>query len=259
VTNSAGETCLHRAAASGYLVHCARLISLGAVVNAATKDGLTALHVACQKAQIDIVRSLLEQGADIYARSNQGHVVDIACRCSNLEMLQLLIDRLDATRLSCSRALRLVCRRRDCRFVRILLDYHLPDIHSLDERGQGPLHYVFPDSTNRSYASSRYYKDTVPETAQLLLKYGANVHVADAEGTTALHQACKMGDVETVQLLLDHGAAVNHSDNKGMTALHLAGATKNSRVLQLLLDRGADINIRDNSGRTMLEVLCGRR
>ncbi len=45
-----------------------------------------------------------------------------------------------------------------------------------------------------------------PQIAKLLLQKGADVHVKDQDGWTALKRAQKRGATEIVQLLKEHGA-----------------------------------------------------
>ena len=66
VPNDQGETLLHVfCGGRGYasLVNATAAIERGAVLDAKNAEGLTALHLACQHGQVDIVRFLLGQGA----------------------------------------------------------------------------------------------------------------------------------------------------------------------------------------------------
>src|ERR1043166_675050 len=55
-----------------------------------------------------------------------------------------------------------------------------------------------------------------------LLKQGANVNAAAADGTTALHWASYRDDVETADLLIGAGAKVNAANDLGATPLWAA-------------------------------------
>ena len=86
------------------------------------------------------------------------------------------------------------------------------------------------------------------EMVEVLLNYGANVHVRDKNGNTFLH---KVDRVDLVQVFLDYGINVNATNNYGATPLHMV---KKVEVLQVLLARGANINATDKFGRTPLSV-----
>jgi ankyrin repeat protein len=120
-----------------------------------------------------------------------------------------------------------------------------------------------------------------------LLKGGADVNAAQADGMTALHWAALNGDLPTmdvlllagatrdaltrvgaytplhlasqrgnapaVKRLLDAGARVGALTTTGVQPLHLAAQSGNAAAVQALLDRGADIDAADKThGRTAL-------
>src|SRR5919201_3853178 len=57
------------------------------------------------------------------------------------------------------------------------------------------------------------------ETLRALLKKGANVNAAEADGTTALHWASYRDDLESADVLIHAGAAVNAANYLGVTPL----------------------------------------
>ena len=60
------------------------------------------------------------------------------------------------------------------------------------------------------------------DVALALLKAGADVHVKDSIGRTALHWACDKGLEELVRALIERGSRVNEQDSLGCTPLMLA-------------------------------------
>ncbi|XP_051632046.1 LOW QUALITY PROTEIN: protein phosphatase 1 regulatory subunit 12C [Manacus candei] len=63
---------------------------------------------------------------------------------------------------------------------------------------------------------------------------------ANADGISALHQACIDENMEVVQFLVESGADVNQADNEGWTPLHVAAACGCRSIAQYLLEHGAD-------------------
>ena len=84
------------------------------------------------------------------------------------------------------------------------------------------------------------YGDQRVDTAELLVKAGADVHV-QAFGQTTLHIAASKGHVELAQLLLERGADVNATAKiRGalLTPLALAVQAKQSKMADFLRERG---------------------
>ena len=63
---------------------------------------------------------------------------------------------------------------------------------------------------------------TTADIARLLIEFGADVNLADADGTTALMKAAFFGRDEVVEALLANGADVTARQRNGATALDLA-------------------------------------
>src|SRR3954463_3390873 len=75
-----------------------------------------------------------------------------------------------------------------------------------------------------------------------LLKSGADVNSATANGTTALMLAAASGNIDAVKPLLDGGADVNAKEPvRGLTAAMFAAASNRAAVLTLLAKSGSDL------------------
>ena len=72
--------------------------------------------------------------------------------------------------------------------------------------------------------------------------------MADSNGWTALHHACKYGDYESVKFLLDNYASVNKFSNKGYYPIHVAALFDKSNIIKLLLEcEGVKIDVSYNN------------
>jgi ankyrin repeat protein len=86
---------LHRAAAEGNLAHARDLIRAGAALDAFDAIGYTPLHHAVRNEWFEMVRLLLDAGADINARDNRaGSLAPIAVAASHASprMVEFLLQ-----------------------------------------------------------------------------------------------------------------------------------------------------------------------
>ena len=83
------------------------------------------------------------------------------------------------------------------------------------------------------------------QTAELLIRAGADVKLADRYGVTPLYLACANGNAAMIKLLLDNGADANTTDPTGETALMAASRVGNLESVKALLDRGAKVDAAD--------------
>jgi ankyrin repeat protein len=70
--------------------------------------------------------------------------------------------------------------------------------------------------------------------ANTLLRYGADVNIADNEGITALMIASSMGFANIVCKLIEHGANVFITNSGGETALTNAMQENHTEVISIL-------------------------
>ena len=85
-----------------------------------------------------------------------------------------------------------------------------------------------------------------------LLQTGADVNLAQVDGTTALHWAAYNDDAEAVALLVKAGANVNAVNNYGVPPLAEACINGDAAIVKLLLAAGADANATMKGGETVL-------
>jgi ankyrin repeat protein len=87
-----------RAAKKGDVVEVMRLLALDpSLVEARDKDGCTPLHCASWKGNLDVVRAVLDAGADVAARNHNEHYGDTALHAAahgnQPAVVELLIER----------------------------------------------------------------------------------------------------------------------------------------------------------------------
>uniref|UniRef100_A0A8C5FYR4 cGMP-dependent protein kinase interacting domain-containing protein n=1 Tax=Gouania willdenowi TaxID=441366 RepID=A0A8C5FYR4_GOUWI len=80
------------------------------------------------------------------------------------------------------------------------------------------------------------------------------INCANADGITALHQACIDGSMEIVSFLWDHGANINQVDNEGWTPLHVAASCGYPEIADFLLQHGASLTAVNCDGDVPLDI-----
>uniref|UniRef100_A0A673LXN2 Histone-lysine N-methyltransferase EHMT2-like n=1 Tax=Sinocyclocheilus rhinocerous TaxID=307959 RepID=A0A673LXN2_9TELE len=82
------------------------------------------------------------------------------------------------------------------------------------------------------------------EVVKYLIQTGACIYHAD--GSTGLHHAAKLGNLEVVMLLLSTGQVdINAQDSGGWTPIIWAAEHRHIDVIRALLNRGANVTLRD--------------
>ena len=90
------------------------------------------------------------------------------------------------------------------------------------------------------------------QALHVLLARHAGVNTRGADGTTPLHWAARVDDLESVRLLLRAGAEVNVANRYGVTPLMLAAVNGSAGVVDALLEAGADATATLPEGETVL-------
>ncbi len=84
------------------------------------------------------------------------------------------------------------------------------------------------------------------ETAELLIRAGANVNLANDLGVTPLWLACSNGNGAMVARLLVAGANPNAARSTGESPLMACARTGNAGAVQALVERGANVNAKES-------------
>ena len=101
----------------------------------------------------------------------------------------------------------------------------------------------------------------------LLIQHGADVHIKDSDGNTALMyvlMTSRYGHTSAIEALIEHSKDVINVQNKsGNTALIYAINTLYSptvlEIVKLLIKSGADVALKNKLGNTALEVAYEKR
>ena len=252
--NDEGLTPLHRASLGlqeGHrdIVHF--LLDHGANYGARDKNGNTALHFSASEGHLEVSRILLEQGADVNSQNGEGLTplqrASQGLREGYLDIMRLLLhlnhDAIwNARDKSGNTALHFAASEGHLEVALMLLKLGA-DVNSQNDEGLTPLQ-----------RASQGLRGGHRDIAHLFLDNGANVHMPDRRGNTALHYAASEGHLEAARVLLKHNAEVNSWNEDGYTAFLFALKRQNPDIVQLLLDHNADVHVYDWRGDTLLHA-----
>jgi len=233
-------------AARGKLGVLKQKIRRGAKVDFADYDRRSALHLACAEGHAQIVRFLLENGANGELKDRWGRTcVDEAQSRGDEEVLAVLreYDLLeeDETEHDDSSA-------------------KTDDDHDQQLDGDSvPMTSLLGGGEESTVAAQQHQKTQDQQQQQQqppdLVK--ANSVVSGME----MLEFSARGFVDLLRERLMSGAGVNYSDYDKRTALHLAASEGHAEVAELLLLNGASALARDRFGRTPIDdaMRCGHR
>ena len=174
------------------------LVEAGADVNQAGFMSSTPLHRAIENGDVEIVKILVAAGADINKGGFMGGTpLSLAIEKGNKEIVKILLAAAGGV---------------------------MPEVPASEQDAAG----------------------AAP-------KPSGSGHVA--VGAIPLHLAVADGNTELVQILIVANADLNAKDGSGNTALHLAVQQKDAdpELVRILVEAGADVLARNNAGRTPLE------
>ncbi|MCH2379054.1 MAG: ankyrin repeat domain-containing protein, partial [Pedosphaera sp.] len=182
------------------------LIKGGVKLNLKNKEGNTALMTAAFLGQPEIVKALLEKGADINAKNNTGSTA-LASAELPWELAKGILDFLSAV------------------------------VHG-------------PAGVTLDYEK---IKAARPVCAQILRDAGGKAAAPAEAGGGTLMDAVFNEDLAAVKKLIAEGANVNmRKADDGSTPLHVAVFVCNIEIMKVLIAAKADVNAKNNKGETPL-------
>ena len=262
---AADDPPLVAAAEAGDVAEVRDLLAAGAHVDAASVDGVTALHWAVHRDLPELVRLLLDSGADVSAANRYGvQPIALAATNGSAAVLRRLLDAgadPNAAMPGGETALMTAARAGPPEAVRVLLRAGA-DPNARDDLG---------GQTAVMWAAARNNAPAVHALAEL----GADLHVRTAGPSpppsrsyfrspaptsfTALLFAVRAGAIDAVRALLDAGADIDDTLSDGQSALVVAAANAHWELADYLLDRGADPNLAGAGWNALHQTVRTRR
>jgi len=181
------------------------------------------LFLSAKKNEKSVVRFLLDNGADVFARDLEGRTpLHVAAANGHREIAAMLIPA------------------------------------SISPRGPKKPDKPPPTPGEKKESKALFEFDAEYLESLSFDKFLENAHcyvsLTDDNGSTPLHLAASNGHYDVADLLVGYGADVNAANKKGRTSLHAAAVAGDDAIVALLLLNGADAKVRDEKGNTPSDV-----
>jgi len=246
----------------------------------AQQDSTSLLMQAVEDADLPMVQSLLNRGADFKAKDADGNSpLMLATLYATPEIMKTLIERgADSNDKNKAGTTALMWAVGDLGKVKLLLDRgakvnvqaesgFTPLMMAANSPGTGPVVRVLLDrGADVNLATKSGFTPLMaalaggdPEVIRHIMDKKPSVRAANAAGWTAMHAAARLRNPAIVKRLLEIGAEAQPKKNhQNRTPLLWAAMSGDPAVVQLLLDHGADVNVRESlSGTTALILTAG--
>ncbi|XP_071836319.1 uncharacterized protein [Apostichopus japonicus] len=194
----------------------------------------TALHIACRKAEGDMIKLLVDSGAQVDIQNDDGHTpLHITAWLGDVTTLKYLYhvkanpdicDKLDRS------PLHIAAENGHTEVVELLVDRFKASVAARTKDGSTLMHI----------ASQCGH----PDTALAFLKKGVPLHMPNKAGAVCLHAAAKRGHTAVVKALLTKGALVDARTKDNYSALHISVQYCKPLVVQTLLGYGAQVQLK---------------
>ena len=210
------------------------------------ENGETILHAACFVGNLQVVKALMDHGADPSATDHDGftplHTLmeGLGGSENTEEVLSFMLSKsanLHKKNLSGKTILHIACRKGETGWAEKILDQGA-DVNVRDDEGNSPLHLI----SDKNPAAM----------VELLLQHGADVGARNNATDTPLHSMYRRREADAAA----KGVEVDAYTSERRTPLHLAAELGSLEMLKLLAVEGkADVAARDHEGRHAWRVL----
>jgi serine/threonine-protein phosphatase 6 regulatory ankyrin repeat subunit B len=204
------------------------------------------LYLACQENHLEIVKTLIKNGANIEFSFREGFTpLYVACQTGNLDIIKYLIEHgayINSQCINGSTPLYIASQEGKTEVVELLLTSGA-NKSLFFKKGFTPL-----------YVASRNGHD---KTVLKLIEDGYNVDITDDDGATSIYVASQNGHHEVVKLLIDNGANPEVGFLGGYSSLYVASQNGHDKVvIELIKSPITRINHCAPNGSHPLYIAC---
>jgi ankyrin repeat protein len=249
-----GNSLLHLAVREGNVDIIKYLVSEGANVNSRNIADEAPIHIAANSGNLDVVIQLISNGADINVKDSIGNTsLHDAVENDHIQIVKYLISQgaeINTQNNGHQSPLHEAVVFNKVEMSKLLVSEGA-NVNTKDEDRKSPLHAAIINENL--------------ELVKYLAANGADVNAKDKFDRTPLHQAAYEGNLDVVKHLILKGSEI---DEKGAfylhlgkmeltlncTPLHIAAKNGHFEVVKYLLYQGADVNLKNNDGDTVLDL-----
>lgn len=216
-----------------------RLLMKGVSPDSTNEDGLTALHQCCIDDNEEMMKLLIEYGANVNAEDSEKWTpLHAAATCGHLHLVRYLI----------SRGANLLAVNADGNMPYDICEDEVALDYIEGEMARCGVTQELIDETRASTESQMLYD------LKQAVAVDADIETPDHQGATPLHIAAANGYIRVVEFLLDHHVSTDVKDVDDWTPVHAAACWGHLEVLEVLCQHGADLNAKTKHDETPADI-----
>ncbi|MDR2419956.1 MAG: ankyrin repeat domain-containing protein, partial [Puniceicoccales bacterium] len=209
-------------------------------LNAKNKNDWTPLYIAAQEGRFEIAKRLIEKGADVMARTSEGHgqwtALHIAAKKGHIAVIEALLSE------------------------PVLQGKRTEQLNAKDGNGRTPLYIAAAyghDAVVKALLSDSVHQDQITE----------QLNAKNKNDWTPLYIAAANGHDAVVKALLDPKyvtpeqitAQLNAKNKDDWTPLHFAARYGRVEIVKRLIEKGAVVDAQTSGGYTPLHLVIYRQ
>ncbi len=204
-------------------------------INELNEDGLTKLHVAIKNSDINRMKELIKQGADINIRAEYNYSpIEYACLNNNYEAVKILLYNKVETK---GRGLlHIACLNGNTNIENLLIKNGC-NVNEFDKYNRTPAYWAIQGGSLKCL--------------KMLYENGANFKLRKCGDENLLYFAVGEGKIEIVKYLINIGMDKYINDIE-FPLLILATNYNNKEMVKLLIKYNINVDLKDENGNTAL-------
>ncbi|GAB6033378.1 hypothetical protein CHUAL_013141 [Chamberlinius hualienensis] len=226
-------------AARGDVDEVQQLLMMGVDPDSTNEDGLTALHQCCIDNNEEMMKLLIEFGANVNAEDSERWTpLHAAATCGHLSLVKYLISK-------------------GANLLAVNADGNMPYDICEDET---TLDYIESEMSRRG-VTQELIDDTRGAVERTMLndlkwtaQHNGDLENRDGFNASPLHIAAANGYLSVVEFLLEHNVSTDVVDGDLWQPIHAAACWGHLDVLEVLVQNGASLDAKTKNGETPFDI-----